>query len=55
MILWKLGDGCGSGFKVVVGTQATGIGDSSDKVTISTDFVSSNYCKLKFPREGILT
>lgn len=53
MILWKLRAGCGSGFKVVVGTQATGMCDSSDKVTISTDFV--NYFKLKFPREGILT
>ena len=55
MTLWKLGAGGGSGFKVVVGTQATGVCDSSDKVTVSTDFVSSSYFKLKFPREGILT
>ena len=53
MILWKLRAGCGSRFKVMVGTQATGMCDSSDKVTISTDFV--NYFNLKFPRKGILT
>lgn len=54
MTLWKLGAGGGSGFKVV-GTQATGARASADKVTVPTDFVSSNYFKLKFPREGILT
>ena len=37
MCLWKLGAGGDSGFKVVVGTQATGVHDSSEEVTISSD------------------